>query len=151
MPYPRPFHVIRRRGSRVYTQATLTGEVAGMGTELSRQTTEDPAVRSAERIVSSARLGELYECSALLRRTRQRAEEIVNEARAMLAEAELYDDPIRVLALNAQLEEARAAYRRILQAYTTICRKIAEERSAIIMAEVKGARAVAQEGLSGVA
>ncbi|MBE1565304.1 hypothetical protein [Nonomuraea africana] len=108
-------------------------------------------MRSAERIVSSARLGELYECSALLRRTRQRAEEIVNEARAMLAEAELYDDPIRVLALNAQLEEARAAYRRILQAYTTICRKIAEERSAIIMAEVKGARAVAQEGLSGVA
>ncbi len=122
-----------------------------MGTELSRQTTEDPAVRSAERVVSSARLAELYECSALLRRTRQRAEQIVNEARAMLAEAELYDDPIRVLALSSQLEEARAAYRRILQAYTTICRKIGEERNAIIMAQVQETRTAVHEGLSGVA
>lgn len=82
--------------------------------------------------VSSARLEELYHCSALLRRTRIRAEEIVDEARAMLAEAEREGDPGRIVMFSTQLEEARSAYRRVLDAYVTICRRINQERQAIL-------------------
>lgn len=99
-----------------------------MGSDLRRQW----AALNAESIVTSARLLELRECSALLRRTRMRAEEIVNDARAMLAEAERDGDDARVLALNTQLGEATSAYRKILLAYVTIVRRINEERRSIL-------------------
>lgn len=105
-----------------------------MGSDLRRQTSSGLAVLAAESIVSSARLRELRECSALLRRTRMRAEDIVNQARALLAEAEEDGDHARVLALSEQVDQASAAYRKILAAYVTICRRINEERRAIIAA-----------------
>lgn len=103
-----------------------------MGSDLRWQRVSGTAVLSAESIVSSARLRELRECSLLLRRTRIRAEEIVNDARAMLAEAEALDDHARVVALSAQFDEASTAYRKILDAYITICRTINEERRTIL-------------------
>ncbi|MBN6058184.1 hypothetical protein JYK22_40050 [Nonomuraea sp. RK-328] len=93
-------------------------------------------MHAAELVVSSARLRELSECSALLRRTRLRAEEIVKEARDLLAEAERQGDPGRILALSSQLDEAREAYRKVVHAYVTICRRINEERQAITRARV---------------
>ncbi|MEV0581481.1 hypothetical protein [Nonomuraea sp. NPDC050310] len=89
-------------------------------------------VREAEFIVSSARLKELQECSALLRRTRLRAEEIVNQARALHVEAVIDGEPSRVDACASQLEEAHAAYCRIVNAYLSICRRINDERLAIL-------------------
>jgi hypothetical protein len=103
------------------------------------------AVHTAEFIVSSARLGELYECSALLRRTRLRSEEIVDEARALLAEAERSGDAGRVLTLTGELEEARQAYAKVLNAYVIICRRINEERQEILQAQIE------RDRLSGVA
>ncbi|MBF8190394.1 hypothetical protein ITP53_32725 [Nonomuraea sp. K274] len=97
---------------------------------------------------SSARLGELHECSALLRRTRMRAEEIVDEARALLAEAERSGDAERVVHLHVQLEQARHSYSKVLTAYVTLCRRINEERQTILGAEIEKDR---QSGLSGVA
>ncbi|MFG1619443.1 hypothetical protein ACGFI3_42390 [Nonomuraea wenchangensis] len=92
---------------------------------------------------------ELHECSALLRRTRKRAEEIVREAGALLAEAELSGDAERVLALRADVEQARQAYCKVLNAYVAICGRITEERQAIV--EEQFARASRHQGLSGVA
>ncbi|WP_336216420.1 hypothetical protein [Nonomuraea sp. LPB2021202275-12-8] len=105
-------------------------------------------MHTAEFIVSSARLGELYECSALLRRTRLRSEEIVDEARALLAEAERQGDADRVLSLTEQLEQARRSYSKVLNAYVIICRKINEERQEILQAQMERDR---HAGLSGVA
>ncbi|GAA2309022.1 hypothetical protein GCM10010149_68960 [Nonomuraea roseoviolacea subsp. roseoviolacea] len=102
-----------------------------MASDLRRHGETGSAVRAAELIVSSARLRELSECSAVLRRTRLRAEEIVKEARDLLAEAERQGDPDRILALSAQLDEARRAYRKVVDAYLTICRRIREERQEI--------------------
>ncbi|GAA0947628.1 hypothetical protein GCM10009560_64330 [Nonomuraea longicatena] len=85
-------------------------------------------MEAAERIVAAARLRELHECSALLRRTRVRAEQIVDEARMMLAEAEREGEPGRILTLSAQLDEARAAYRKVINAYVALCRRIDTER-----------------------
>ncbi|MFI7452038.1 hypothetical protein ACIBQX_31395 [Nonomuraea sp. NPDC049714] len=102
-------------------------------------------MHTAEFIVSSARLGELYECSALLRRTRLRSEEIVDEARALLAEAERSGDAGRVLTLTGELEEARQAYAKVLNAYVIICRRINEERQEILQAQIE------RDRLSGVA
>src|SRR5688572_23342796 len=99
-----------------------------MASDLRRHGPTGSAVRAAELIVSSARLAELHECSALLRRTRMRAEEIVDEARTLLAEAELQGDPVRILALGAQLDEARQAYSKVLTGYVAICRRINAER-----------------------
>ncbi|WP_157383208.1 hypothetical protein [Nonomuraea coxensis] len=92
---------------------------------------------------------ELHECSALLRRTRARAEQIVREAGALLAEAELGGDAERVVTLRAELEQARQAYCKVLNAYATICGRIAEERQAIL--EAQFARNTRHQGLSGVA
>ncbi|MEO3875381.1 hypothetical protein ABGB18_41920 [Nonomuraea sp. B12E4] len=108
-----------------------------MGSDLRGWMTEGSAVQTAEFIVSSARLGELYECSALLRRTRMRAEEIVDEAHALLAEAEQGGDAERVLSARDQLEQARAAYRKVLIAYVTLCNKITEERRAILRTQME--------------
>ncbi|MEW9554430.1 hypothetical protein [Nonomuraea sp. NPDC050783] len=119
-----------------------------MGSDLRRRTTGGAAVHTAEFIVSSARLAELQECSALLRRTRMRAEEIVGEARALLAEAEPAGDADRVLYLREQVEQAREAYARVLSAYLTICHRITEERQAILQAQFERER---HEGLSGAA
>ncbi|MEU8251513.1 hypothetical protein [Nonomuraea sp. NPDC048916] len=119
-----------------------------MGPDLRRRMVSGSAVHTAEFIVSSARLGELYECSALLRRTRVRSEEIVDEARALLAEAEQEGDPVRILILESQLDEARQAYHKVLTAYVTICRRINEERQAIIHAQMERERSAR---LSGVA
>ncbi|MGW2145066.1 hypothetical protein ACWCOT_12215 [Nonomuraea bangladeshensis] len=91
---------------------------------------------------------ELHECSALLRRTRKRAEEIVAEARALLAEAELGGDAERILALRADVERARQSYCKVLNAYVAICGRITEERRAIV--EEQFARD-SRQGLSGVA
>ncbi|MEV0197331.1 hypothetical protein [Nonomuraea sp. NPDC050691] len=102
-----------------------------MASDLRRHGETGSAVRTAELIVSSARLRELSECSALLRRTRLRAEEIVEEARALLAEAEGQGDPDRILALSGQLDQARQAYFKVVNAYVTICRRINEERQEI--------------------
>ncbi|MEV4292627.1 hypothetical protein AB0K40_44575 [Nonomuraea bangladeshensis] len=92
---------------------------------------------------------ELHECSALLRRTRKRAEEIVAEARALLAEAELGGDAERILALRADAERARQSYCKVLNAYVAICGRITEERRAIV--EEQFARDSRRQGLSGVA
>ncbi|MFG3442493.1 hypothetical protein ACGF0J_35075 [Nonomuraea sp. NPDC047897] len=119
-----------------------------MASDLRRHGSTDSAVRAAELIVSSARLAELHECSALLRRTRMRAEEIVEEARALLAEAELHGDPVRILALGAQLDEARQSYSKVLTAYVALCRRINAERQDIMQAQMRDGRSA---GLSGVA
>lgn len=108
-----------------------------MGSDLRRRMATGSAVQAAEFIVSSARLTELYECSALLRRTRIRAEEIVEEARALLAEAEQRGDAEQVIALTGQLEEAHASYSKVLNAYMTISRRISEERQEIVRAQVE--------------
>ncbi|TDE46254.1 hypothetical protein E1295_23505 [Nonomuraea mesophila] len=119
-----------------------------MASDLRRRTAHGSAVHAAEFIVSSARLGELHECSALLRRTRMRAAEIVDEARTLLAEAERQGHPGRVRALREQLEQARRSYAKVLDAYVTICGKIADERQAIMRAQVEPDR---RPGLSGAA
>lgn len=106
------------------------------------------AVQTAEFIVSSARLAELYECSALLRRTRVRAEEIVDEARALLAEAEQHGDAERAHLLRDHLEQARGKYCQVLNAYLMICRTINEERQEILGTQIERDRV---SGLSGVA
>ncbi|SDM51843.1 hypothetical protein [Nonomuraea jiangxiensis] len=119
-----------------------------MGSDLRGRTADESAVHTAEFIVSSARLGELYECSALLSRTRARAGEIVDEAHALLAEAERDGDVERVLHVRDQLEQARAAYHKILVAYATLCDRITDERRAILRAQVELGR---RSGLSGAA
>ncbi|MFI7705688.1 hypothetical protein [Nonomuraea sp. NPDC049480] len=119
-----------------------------MGSDLRRRTAVGSAVHTAEFIVSSARLAELHECSALLRRTRMRAEEIVDEARFLLAEAEQLGDADRILDLRAQAEQARQAYGKVLTAYVTICHRITEERQAILQVQIERDR---RAGLSGVA
>ena len=117
-----------------------------MGSVLrTRMAGKGSAVHTAEFIVSTARLGELYECSALLRRTRLRAEEIVDEARALLDEAERHGDAERVLTLTDELEEARQAYAKVLNAYVIISRRIDAERQEILQAQIEHDR------LSGVA
>ncbi|MEU0566731.1 hypothetical protein ABZ297_15255 [Nonomuraea sp. NPDC005983] len=118
------------------------------GAEVRGRDVPESAVHVAELIVSSARLRELHECSALLRRTRLRAGEIVDEARAMLAEAERQGDPERIVALDAQLGEARQAYYKVFNAYLTICRRINEERQAILRTQTEQGR---RTGLSGAA
>ncbi|MEV4171926.1 MULTISPECIES: hypothetical protein [unclassified Nonomuraea] len=119
-----------------------------MGSDLRGETADGSAVHAAEFIVSSARLGELYECSSLLRRTRLRAEEIVDEARALLAEAEERGDAERALILREQLETARTLYCEVLNAYLTICRRINQERQEILRAQMDRDRL---PGLSGAA
>jgi hypothetical protein len=109
-----------------------------MGTDLrTRMAGKGSAVHTAEFIVSSARLGELYECSALLRRTRLRSEEIVDEACALLAEAESHGDAERALTLTGELAEARQAYAKVLNAYVIINRRINEERQEILRAQIE--------------
>ncbi|MFG1941626.1 hypothetical protein [Nonomuraea sp. NPDC048826] len=105
-------------------------------------------MHTAEFIVSSARLAELHECSALLRHTRQRAEEIVDEARTLLAEAERDGDAERVPELTAQLEQARRSYCQVLNAYMILCRRISAERQEILQAQMEADR---HAGLTGVA
>ncbi|NBE94585.1 hypothetical protein FE391_16565 [Nonomuraea sp. KC401] len=119
-----------------------------MASDLRRRTADGSAVHAAEFILSSARLGELHECSALLRHTRMRAAEIVDEARTLLAEAERHGHADRVRALRQQLEQARRSYSKVLDAYVTICGKITDERQAIMRAQVEPDR---RPGLSGVA
>jgi RecA/RadA recombinase len=119
-----------------------------MGSDLRRKADDGSAVDSAEFVVSSARLGELYECSALIRRTRQRSEEIVDEARALLAEARQEGDAERVVLLTGQLEQARQTYAKVLNAYLILIRKINEERQQILQAQMERDRHDA--GLSGV-
>ncbi|MEV0383279.1 hypothetical protein [Nonomuraea sp. NPDC050643] len=119
-----------------------------MGSDLRRGTADGTAVHTAEFIVSSARLTELYECSAVLRRTRLRSEEIVDEARALLAEAEQHGDAERITALREQLEQARTLYCKVLNSYLAITRKINEERQDILRAQMERDR---RSGLSGAA
>ncbi|MFI6293466.1 hypothetical protein ACIBEJ_17880 [Nonomuraea sp. NPDC050790] len=112
-----------------------------MGTSLYKQLVAQAKVLyAAEDVLASARLKELYACSELLRRTRTRAEDIVLEARMMLADAERQGDPERIVALSAQVDQARAAYDKVLDAYVTLCCRIHEEQKALL-----------DEGLSGVA
>ncbi|MBA2897065.1 hypothetical protein [Nonomuraea soli] len=89
-------------------------------------------VRAAELIVSSSRLKELQECSALLRKTRQRAEEIVTHAKRVLADAEREGDVERIMTCASQYEQARAAYCRVVNAYITLCRRINQERQELL-------------------
>lgn len=105
-------------------------------------------MHTAEFIVSSARLTELHECSAVLRRTRARAEEIVDEARALLAEAERHGETERACLLRGQLEQARERYGQVLSAYLLLSRRINEERQDILRAQMDRDRLA---GLSGVA
>ncbi|MFC4013355.1 hypothetical protein ACFOY2_39435 [Nonomuraea purpurea] len=119
-----------------------------MGSDLRGLAAGENAVHSAEFIVSSARLGELRECSALLRRTRMRSEEIVDEARALLAEAERSGDDDRVHELREQYEKARSLYGQVLTAYVTLNDKIAGERQEIFRTQLRRER---PPGLSGVA
>ncbi|MFD2356003.1 hypothetical protein ACFSTC_52185 [Nonomuraea ferruginea] len=105
-------------------------------------------MHTAEFIVSSARLTELHECSALLRHTRQRAEEIVDEARTLLSEAEQAGDGERVLELTVQLDQARRSYCQVLNAYMVISRRITTERQAILQAQMEADR---HADLTGVA
>jgi hypothetical protein len=119
-----------------------------MGSDLRGDVAGGSVVYTAEFIVSSARLGELYECSALLRRTRQRAEEIVEEARALVAEAERRGDADRARELRGQLETAREKYCQVLNAYLLLLRRITEERQEILRAQLERDRI---EGLSGAA
>ncbi|MET8869494.1 hypothetical protein ABZW11_41755 [Nonomuraea sp. NPDC004580] len=119
-----------------------------MGSDLRGDTANGSAVHTAEFIVSSARLTELYECAVLLRRTRVRAEEIVDEARALVAEARQHGDAERALLLEDQLEQAHARYRQVLKAYLVLCRRINEERQDILRVQLERDR---MTGLSGVA
>ncbi|MFC4117453.1 hypothetical protein [Nonomuraea zeae] len=119
-----------------------------MGSNLRRRMADGSAVHTAEFIISSARLTELHECAALLRRTRMRAEEIVDEARTLLAEAEQFGDTDRVPSLTEQLEQARNAYDRVLTAYLMISRRITDERQSILQAQMERDRPA---GLSGAA
>ncbi|GAA2215140.1 hypothetical protein GCM10009850_106070 [Nonomuraea monospora] len=119
-----------------------------MGSDLRSGTADGSAVHTAEFIVSSARLTELHECSAVLRRTRARAEEIVGEARALLAEAEQHGDMERAYLLRDQLEQARERYGQVLSAYLLLSRRINEERQEILRAQMDRDRLA---GLSGVA
>ncbi|SEH00329.1 hypothetical protein SAMN05444920_11663 [Nonomuraea solani] len=119
-----------------------------MGSDLRRGTVDGTAVHTAEFIVSSARLTELHECSAVLRRTRMRSEEIVDEARALLDEAEQRDDTAHILDLRDQLERARTMYCKVLNAYLAITRRINEERQEILRAQMELDR---RTGLSGAA
>lgn len=118
-----------------------------MGSDLREETADGPAVRGAEMIIASARLTELCECAALLRRTRARSEEIVDEARALLEEAIDDGDLERVVLLREQLELARAKYAQILDAYMRILQRITEERQEIIEGQLNHGRI---SGLSGV-
>jgi hypothetical protein len=77
-----------------------------------------------------------------------RAEEIVDEARTLLVEAEQLGDADRILHLRGQLEEARASYCKVLNAYVVICRRITEERQEILQIQMEEDR---NSGLSGVA
>ncbi|MGN9846233.1 hypothetical protein ACTMTI_49785 [Nonomuraea sp. H19] len=77
-----------------------------------------------------------------------RAEEIVDEARMLLAEAERLGDPDHILSLQAQLDQARQAYSKVLTAYVTLCARITEERQTILRAQMEQDR---QRGLSGAA
>jgi DNA repair ATPase RecN len=120
-----------------------------MGSDLRRRTAgKGSIVHTAEFVVSSARLAELHECSALLRRTRLRAEEIVDEARTLLAEAERDGDELRAMELRAQLDEARRSYCQVLNAYMIISRRITTERQEIVQAQMEADR---DAGLTGVA
>ncbi|NJP92044.1 hypothetical protein HCN51_21700 [Nonomuraea sp. FMUSA5-5] len=119
-----------------------------MGSDLRSGIAGGLAVHTAEFIVSSARLTELHECSAMLRRTRKRAEEIVDEARTLLAEAERHGDLERAYLLRDQLEQARDRYGQVLTAYLSLTRKINEERQEILRAQMLRDRHL---GLSGVA
>ncbi|MFG1696673.1 hypothetical protein [Nonomuraea sp. NPDC049309] len=119
-----------------------------MGSDLRGDTANESAVHTAEFIVSSARLTELYECAVLLRRTRLRAEEIVDEARALVAEARQHGDTERALLLEDQLEQAHARYRQVLKAYLVLCRRINEERQEILRVHLERDRL---SGLSGAA
>ncbi|MEU4579418.1 MULTISPECIES: hypothetical protein [Nonomuraea] len=115
----------------------MTVEVAGMETDLRRTAGNGSAVHTAEFIVSSARLGELFECSEVLRRTRQRAEQIVDDAGAMLAEARREGDADRALMLAEQLDEARRSYAKVLEAYMILTRRISDERQEILQAQIE--------------
>ncbi|WP_049563204.1 hypothetical protein [Nonomuraea sp. SBT364] len=108
-----------------------------METDLRRTASNGSAVHTAEFIVSSARLGELFECSALLRRTRQRAEQIVEEAGELLAEALREGDTGRAQRLGEQLEEARRSYAKVLNAYMILSRRISDERQEILQAQIE--------------
>ncbi|NRQ30725.1 hypothetical protein HII36_02585 [Nonomuraea sp. NN258] len=119
-----------------------------MGSNLRRPAANGSAVHTAEFIVSSARLAELHECSALLRRTRMRSEEIVDEARTLLLAAEGRGDADLVPILRDRFEEARASYDKVLIAYVAISRRINEERLSIVQAQMERDR---KSGLSGVA
>ncbi|MCF6472811.1 hypothetical protein FAF44_31100 [Nonomuraea sp. MG754425] len=107
-----------------------------MGSDLRSGTAGGSAVHTAEFIVSSARLAELHQCSAVLRRTRARAEEIVDEARTLLAEAERHGDVAGVLMLRGQFEEARERYGQVLSAYLLLSRRINEERQDILRIQI---------------
>ncbi|MCK2215021.1 hypothetical protein MF672_014675 [Actinomadura sp. ATCC 31491] len=120
-----------------------------MGSDLRRPAVDGVSVHKVEFIAASARLAELQECSALLRRTRARAEEIVGEARVLLAEAERGGDVDLFVRLYEQAEQARLAYSQILDAYVVICQRITEERQAILQAQFS--RRNRTEGLSGAA
>ncbi|MGW0485948.1 hypothetical protein [Nonomuraea sp. NPDC003214] len=108
-----------------------------METDLRRTAGNGSAVHTAEFIVSSARLGELFECSEVLRRTRQRAEQIVDDAGAMLAEARREGDADRALMLAEQLDEARRSYAKVLKAYMILTRRISDERQEILQAQIE--------------
>ncbi|MFF0868322.1 hypothetical protein ACFYUV_41630 [Nonomuraea sp. NPDC003560] len=130
----------------------MTGEVAVMASNLRWHRAGGTGMGKAEFARSSARLTELFQCSAMLRRTRLRAEEIVDEARALLAEAEAeeFADPDRIERLRGQLEEARASYSKVLTAYVTICRRINQERQEILAMQMD-IELNRDSGLSGVA
>lgn len=130
--------VIRRPGTRAYSEANPVVEVAGMGSDLRRRAAGTrSAVHTAEFIVSSARLSELHECAALLRRARLRAEEIVDEARALAAEAGRAGESERAALLAGQAEEAHRSYCKVLDAYMLLTRRINEERAEILQAQLE--------------
>ncbi|MFI6501936.1 hypothetical protein [Nonomuraea typhae] len=112
-----------------------------MGNELHKQlVAHAKVIYAAEDIIASARLKELYECSELLRRTRVRAEDIVLDARLMLADAERQGDIERIVALSASVDQARAFYDKVLNAYVTLCCRIREESKALLdSADLSGA------------
>ncbi len=56
----------------------------------------------------------------------------MDEARALLIEAEIQGDQERIVIRAAQLDEARQSYCKVLNAYVTICRRINEERQEIM-------------------
>ncbi|GGT33022.1 hypothetical protein ACFFV7_33590 [Nonomuraea spiralis] len=110
-----------------------------MGSNLRWHWAGGTAMSKSEFTRSSVRLAELFQCSAMLRRTRMRAEEIVDEARSLLVEAESAEiaDPDRIERLRGQLEEARASYSKVLTAYVTLCRRINEERQEILAMQME--------------